>query len=250
MLKDCFKDLLQPPAQPAAADSQAAQRAQRAQRHAQFEPLLKSSPHLQQVLQAVATIAQMTLLDPVSTATSAAEASGSGTVLRSLPEAAVQSNSAEEGSVCVVNSHFFFHPNASHVRNIHTAAIMSEVQDFMDTQKCSMAEAAGQPLAVDARAAGGGQGVADDCQASAKRQCDGDRQPALVFIGDLNSDFNDGTPGTQASAGADSSPSWGQTRDTNTHPTLLFCGDLNCGLNHGTPGSGAQMQLLCLTCYT
>ena len=56
------------------------QHAQRAQRHAQFEPMLRSSPQLQQVLQGVATVAQMTLLQPVSQAQATAPSSSSSAV--------------------------------------------------------------------------------------------------------------------------------------------------------------------------
>jgi len=53
ILRDCFKDLLHPATRDSTvADetAQHAQRSKRAKRHAQFEPMLRSSPHLQHVL--------------------------------------------------------------------------------------------------------------------------------------------------------------------------------------------------------
>ena len=256
MLKDCFKDLLQAPPQGASAGHQAAQRAKR---HAQFKPMLQSSPHLQQVLQGVSTIAQMTLLEPLShnsksaethTDTSAASNSGDTTA---TPSAG--------GSICVVNSHFFFHPNASHVRNIHTAAIMSEVQAFMHNQRSRTSSSNDEPSvatahtkalgtdtaardrATDSTGAGASQ---DGASASRHSNRAVDQEPALVFAGDLNSDFNDGTPGTEprAHAGVDSRHSDSHQNSSCAQPALLFCGDLNCGLNHGTPGSCAELLFL------
>ena len=78
------------------------------------------------------------------------------------------------------------------------------------------------------------------------------QQAALVFSGDLNSDFNDGTPGTQSEATASSRHAGSHQAGRGSHPALLLCGDLNCGLSHGTPGSACAdaappiMSALCL----
>ena len=192
------------------------------------------------MLQGVATIAQMTILEPVVNATDtteAAEAAGSGTAA-SLDS--LQSGAAGQ-SICVVNSHFFFHPNASHVRNIHTAAIMSEVQAFMLEQSSRSAtnNSATPGPAEHADTAMEGAAEGSETSTSLSRASDSmqhaqSEKPALVFSGDLNSDFNDGTPGTQPEAKLQ--PHHPQS---NTQSALLFCGDLNCGLNQGTPGSHA-----------
>lgn len=235
-LKDCFIDLLQPPSQ--AASSQAAQRAQR---HAQFEPMLRSSPHLQQVLQGVATVAQMTLLEPVHSSDGTAGAGDKGSVAGSTSGDSTLPGPSQ-GSICVVNTHFFFHPNASHVRNIHTAAILSEVQAFMQEQSTEAPVSKGihasnasmSPGRVAESHTSDISEDVDKSKASISGQAASDEQPALVFSGDLNSDFNDGTPGTasEATAGADR-----QQAGRGSQPALLFCGDLNCGLSHGTPGT-------------
>ena len=267
MLKDCFKDLLQAPAQGGSAGEQAAQRAKR---HAQFKPMLQSSPHLQQVLQGVATIAQMTLLEPVSPNlnsaetdqhASAASSSGGTPYAPSVEVNTDTSTPSPEGSICVINSHFFFHPNASHVRNIHTAAIMSEVQAFMRQHSSRMSSSNDESAAAAALAKALGPDTAardraidsteagvnrDRASASGQSSSSANQEPALVFAGDLNSDFNDGTPGTEAEATVmtDSSHSDGQESNSCARPALLFCGDLNCGLNHGMPGSCAVMFLM------
>lgn len=236
MLKDCFKDLLQPPRQSNARDSQAAQRAQR---HAQFEPMLRSSPQLQQVLQGVATIAQMTILEPVH---NAAGTAGQDAAADSTSEGSAH---LQEGSICVVNTHFFFHPNASHVRNMHTAAIMSEVQAFMQEQSSQVASSDRHgPTAVpsaeqsaQSRVSDAADSSSDRCKASVSGQAGFEQQPALVFSGDLNSDVNDGTPGTQCQATTGGRHADSFKGGNAPPPALLFCGDLNCGLNHGIPGS-------------
>lgn len=253
-LKDCFVDLLQPPSQ--ATDSPAAQRAQH---HAQFEPMLRSSPHLQQVLQGVATVAQMTLLEPVSSHSGEA---GNGSVAGPTSE---DSNPLEssQGSICVVNTHFFFHPNASHVRNIHTAAILLEVHAFLHEHSSKPSDSSGSHASMAAVTTAEGQasdlsGAASGkspataaaaqnsdfagaasvhSKASVRGQTGSGQQPTLVFSGDLNSDLNDGTPGTQSEASAGSRTAGTQQAGRGLQPALLFCGDLNCGLSHGTPGS-------------
>lgn len=189
ILKDCFRDLLHQSAQEACNDSQAAQRAQR---HAQFEPMLRSSPQLQQVLHSVATVAQMTLLEPVhSTEPSAVPA---GMTLPSTASASGALNAPAEGSICVVNSHFFFHPRANHVRNIHAAAVMSEVQAFIHETHSSSESSMGIP-ATTASADGN-----STFSSSAGVEPGSIQRPALLFCGDFNSDLNDGTPGNPAYA--------------------------------------------------
>lgn len=254
-LKDCFRDILNGLEQPSAGQSQHAA-AQRAARHAQFKPLLQYSPHLSQVLLHVATVAQITLLEPVKDCfsqqqchTASQQQSYSNSSPEQLepaqhgqqqllnqhqdarevvdsqhssqqqapsqhhalsqqlafseqqrtsqqqtpsqqqamsqqqkprqqqacsPQQALsqqapsqqhqssmqqatgqhlrpvdcndhfqqQDSNSAQGSICVVNSHFFFHPHASHVRNIHAAAIMAEVKAFLDdvVQAQSMSE--------------------------------------------------------------------------------------------------------------
>ncbi|EFJ50866.1 hypothetical protein VOLCADRAFT_88222 [Volvox carteri f. nagariensis] len=71
------------------------------------------------------------------------------------------------GCLCVVNTHLFFHPYAPHIRTMHTAAILEEVAAFLE--RC----------AADPELAG----------------ALGPRRPTVLFVGDLNSDLNDGIPG-------------------------------------------------------
>ena len=66
----------------------------------------------------------------------------------------------EEGPLCVVNTHLFFHPKASHIRTLHVAAMLAEAHALM--------EEAGRQLGCS---------------------------PSLLFCGDLNSDKNDGMSG-------------------------------------------------------
>ena len=157
-MKDCFKDLLNQP-----AGDTSAQQAQRAQRHVQFEPMLRSSPQLQQVLQGVATVAQITLLQPLSHHIQAAAQSSISSQVQpgSHPQAVDATEAAEamqdgcasssdaEGSLCVVNTHLFFHPQASHVRNIHTAALLSEVEAFISASRGSLSTAQTQLAQAD-----------------------------------------------------------------------------------------------------
>lgn len=256
-LRDCFKDILTGFEQPSGpqSDPVAAQRAQRAARHAQFKPLLQSSPHLSKVLLHVATVAQITVLEPCLEATSQqqgcrlpdwqqpdsnaavehsqqglpeqtaaqheqqqsfiqqqhcsqhqddgdAHADDSGHQHPSQTQGSSQHSdrrlsssqhqqpskqlepyqqsrslqgvdSLPEDSICVVNSHFFFHPHASHVRNIHTAAVMAEVAAFLD------------------------DGAEEAQQSSSKAST---ARPAVLFCGDLNSGLNHGTSGTYTHA--------------------------------------------------
>ena len=82
------------------------------------------------------TVAQLTLLQPV----------GAGASL--------------EGTLCLLNTHLFFHPRAPHIRTLHVAAMLAEAR--------ALADSAAPELP---------------------------RTPALLFCGDLNSDLNDGMPG-------------------------------------------------------
>ncbi len=204
ILRDCFKDLLHPAVQDstvADATAQHAQRSKRAKRHAQFEPMLRSSPHLQHVLQGVATVAQMTLLEPVTqpNATSSPSPS-SGQDMPVGTSGGSPARAAAEGSICVVNSHFFFHPRASHVRNIHTAAVMSEVEAFIDVTLngaagCSDSQ---QPTVATAAVTADPISHRADEPSSGASEAGSSQRPAMLFCGDLNSDLNDGPPGKPA----------------------------------------------------
>lgn len=159
--------------------------------------MLRSSPQLQQVLQGVATVAQMTLLKPVTHA-DAAESSQHAHV--TAPDGSADSVAAE-GSICVVNSHFFFHPRASHVRNIHAAAVMSEVKAFIEetasvSAGCSDKQATAATATTAPSAGPTASSHNTDQSSSPGAELGGSQQPALLFCGDLNSDLNDGTPGS------------------------------------------------------
>ena len=85
----------------------------------------------------VTTVAQLTVLQPVS-----------------------RQPGCEDGPLCLVNTHLFFHPQAPHIRTLHVAAMLAEAH--------ALAESAATELGST---------------------------PALLFCGDLNSDLNDGMPG-------------------------------------------------------
>ncbi|GLI58784.1 hypothetical protein VaNZ11_000540 [Volvox africanus] len=78
-----------------------------------------------------------------------------------------QDEGGDGGCLCVVNTHLFFHPYAPHIRTMHTAAILEEAAAFIE--RCA----------------------ADPALASKLRG----RRPTVLFVGDLNSDLNDGIPG-------------------------------------------------------
>ncbi|GIL47193.1 hypothetical protein Vafri_4070 [Volvox africanus] len=78
-----------------------------------------------------------------------------------------QDEGGDGGCLCVVNTHLFFHPYAPHIRTMHTAAILEEAAAFLE--RCA----------------------ADPALASKLRG----RRPTVLFVGDLNSDLNDGIPG-------------------------------------------------------
>ena len=84
----------------------------------------------------VTTVAQLTVLQPV----------GPGASL--------------EGTLCLLNTHLFFHPRAPHIRTLHVAAMLAEARALADSAAPELPQA-----------------------------------PALLFCGDLNSDLNDGMPG-------------------------------------------------------
>lgn len=67
-------------------------------------------------------------------------------------------------ALCVVNTHLFFHPKASHMRTLMTAAIVVEALHAIDAV------------------------VNEHSQAV---------RPALIFCGDFNSGLNHGMPGMQ-----------------------------------------------------
>ncbi len=99
----------------------------------------------------VATVGQLTVLAPVAPPGGGAAAAAGG------------GGRADDGALCVVNTHLFFHPRAPHIRAMHTAALLAEAGALID-------EIAAAPALAG-------------------------RQPALLFCGDLNSDLNDGMPG-------------------------------------------------------
>lgn len=69
----------------------------------------------------------------------------------------------DDGPILATNTHLFFHPAAPHIRTLHVAAMLAEAAD------------------VGARALAAGE----------------IKEPATpLFCGDLNSDLNDGIPGT------------------------------------------------------
>jgi 2',5'-phosphodiesterase len=120
--------------------------------------MLAASPHLADALQKVTTVAQITLLVPAAAAAAAAAAPGG-------------SSGAAEGPLAVVNTHLFYHPTAPHIRIMHTAAILEELQDLL---RQVLEPATGSETAA---------------------LLAGMPPPAVMFCGDLNSDLNDGVPG-------------------------------------------------------
>lgn len=89
-------------------------------------------------LRQVSTIAQLTILAPVA---------------------------AADSPLCVINTHLFFHPRASHLRTLHTAAILGEAKAMVHAATLSWPKSLGGS------------------------------PPAVLFCGDLNSGHNKGTPG-------------------------------------------------------
>jgi len=134
--------------------------------HAALLPLLRASPHLVDALQRVGTIAQMTVLRPAAAVAGGATAGGAAAAAAAAQSSAEPRAAAaavgEEPSVCVLNTHLFYHPRAPHIRTLHMAALLAEADRFI-------AEAAPQQSP--------------------------ESLPAVLLCGDLNSDLNEGIPG-------------------------------------------------------
>jgi len=160
---------------------------------AQFAPLIDASPALAEALQKVTTIAQVTLLLPVGGGGGGAGQGGGG-----------QEEDGGDGEVrppaprplLVSNTHLFFHPYAPHIRTMHTAAILGEAAAALSDWEAG--------VAGRGQAGGGGGGErgaaedGEDAAAAARRLARGLSdmgRAALLFVGDLNSDLNDGVPG-------------------------------------------------------
>lgn len=75
--------------------------------------------------------------------------------------------SASDQPLRILNTHLFYHPRASHIRTIHTAAMMAEAHALIE------------------------QALMSEEQSSLLKS----QRPALIFCGDLNSGFNKGVPG-------------------------------------------------------
>lgn len=70
---------------------------------------------------------------------------------------------AATAGLCVLNTHLFYHPQAPHIRTMHTAALMAAAHTFL--RQLSQPGGSSTP------------------------------RPSVVFCGDLNSDLNEGIPG-------------------------------------------------------
>ena len=79
--------------------------------------------------------------------------------------APIGNGAGDDSPICLVNTHLFFHPRANFIRTLHTAAIMEEAS------KLIQAVARGSPAEL------------------------GNRTPAVIFCGDLNSGHNKGISG-------------------------------------------------------
>ena len=103
--------------------------------HAALLPLLRASPQLVDALQRVGTIAQLVLLQPVeSSQAEACSSGGSAGSAQQLPTDDGTGSPASAGwdhSLCVLNTHLFFHPRAPHIRTLHVAAALAEADSFM-----------------------------------------------------------------------------------------------------------------------
>mmetsp|Transcript_9356 Transcript_9356/g.28148 ORF Transcript_9356/g.28148 Transcript_9356/m.28148 type:complete len:1012 (-) Transcript_9356:263-3298(-) len=117
----------------------------------QLLPMLEASPHLVDSLQRVGTIAQMVVLRAVQ-ARGEQSSSGKGAAAE-----------AATAGLCVLNTHLFYHPQAPHIRTMHTAALMAAAHTFL--RQLSQPGGSSTP------------------------------RPSVVFCGDLNSDLNEGIPG-------------------------------------------------------
>ena len=131
-----------------------------------FQDMLLSSPSLCTALQKVGTIAQIAILIPrelEKTNTSA------GRLESSMEYKSSTSDLTSLSPFCLVNTHLFFHYAAPHIRTMHVFAALSEADEVI---KNAMEN----------------PDFAKFC---------GDRKKVPIFFcGDLNSDLNDGIPGT------------------------------------------------------
>jgi 2',5'-phosphodiesterase len=108
--------------------------------HAALLPLLRASPQLVDALQRVGTIAQLVLLRAVESSHAGAHSS-SGNVdgAQQVPTndgAGVPASTGWEHSLCVLNTHLFFHPRAPHIRTLHVAAALAEADSFIAEVTC------------------------------------------------------------------------------------------------------------------
>ena len=179
--------------------------------HAALLPLLRASPQLVDALQRVGTIAQLVLLRP--TGPSQAGARSSGGIVDAAQHLATDDGASSpvsaswEHSLCVLNTHLFFHPRAPHIRTLHVAAALAEADQLHRRgDSCEWWPRNATVCSVHLqthgdRAVRQGRGIR-----AAMRQClvlqvtgqdaDSDAQrPALLLCGDLNSDLNEGIPG-------------------------------------------------------
>ena len=103
--------------------------------HAALLPLLRASPQLVDALQRVGTIAQLVLLRPVESSQTGVRSSGGSAVgAQQVPAGDGASSPASAGwehSLCVLNTHLFFHPRAPHIRTLHVAAALAEADSFI-----------------------------------------------------------------------------------------------------------------------
>jgi 2',5'-phosphodiesterase len=104
--------------------------------HAALLPLLRASPQLVDALQRVGTIAQLVLLRPVGSSHAGARSSGGSAdgAQRVPPTSSGASDTVSAGwehSLCVLNTHLFFHPKAPHIRTLHVAAALAEADSFI-----------------------------------------------------------------------------------------------------------------------
>ena len=133
-----------------------------------YKPLLDASPSLKEALGKVTTIAQVTILQVKNThegQEQGIKGQGEG-VEQQQHQEQPQEQEDKSAMICIANTHLFFHPYAPHIRTIHTCEILHQSHRLIQSL----------PLLRD-----GGTRA---------------RPPALLFCGDLNSDLNDGIPGS------------------------------------------------------
>jgi 2',5'-phosphodiesterase len=190
-----------------------------AERHAQFTPMLESSPDLAEALQKVTTIAQMVLLLPrqslaLPAATSNASAAAADGAAGAAAAAAVdggggESSSSSSSSVAagapapllMINTHLFFHPYAPHIRSLHTAAILEEAAAALAEwqQQAQLLSSQQQDLAAAAvfepHGSSSGSSSSTAVEPGVLQALAQLPPPTVLFCGDLNSDLNSGVPG-------------------------------------------------------